>query len=167
MCANRAKAIRHSPKTNIRSRAWQIANRERDNKRRKVYYKNNKARLALKSKLWTAANPEKFRDIQAKSRKKKLAEWKAAVFAKLGEVCVRCGESRVPVLSIDHVKGDGAAERKIDGRDRRKLYMRVINDVEGRYQILCMNCQWMKRHDNKEFFVMPSKNSAIVSNGGV
>jgi len=60
------------------------------------------------------------------------------------------------VLTIDHVKGNGANQR----RELWKKYsfqgfefyrwLKQHNFPEG-YQVLCMNCQWKKRHINKEW----------------
>lgn len=48
------------------------------------------------------------------------------------------------VLQIDHVNDDGAIERKQSGGND-KIYRNVLADTEGRYQILCANCNWKKR----------------------
>lgn len=66
-----------------------------------------------------------------------------AVFDLLGHACARCGFSDLRALQIDHVNGDGAKER---GRNQA-FYKRILADDGGRYQILCANCNWIKRHE--------------------
>jgi len=65
--------------------------------------------------------------------------------------CVRCGFPDIRALSIDHVHGNGASHLRILKRQGSTFYswLRVNKYPEG-YQTLCMNCQWIKRHENKE-----------------
>jgi len=51
-------------------------------------------------------------------------------------------------LQVDHVNGNGCQEIKHTGR-RAYLHL-ILNDAEGRYQLLCANCNWKKRHKLKE-----------------
>jgi hypothetical protein len=82
-------------------------------------------------------------------------EWRAKVLAHLGGKCVRCGFTDPRALQIDHVRGDGWQEPRV-GTQRRKggggapYYRRVVADTTGRYQLLCANCNWIKRVENKE-----------------
>jgi hypothetical protein len=78
---------------------------------------------------------------------------KNEAYAKLGEVCAMCGFDDRRALQVDHVNSDGGVER--DNKGRRSvvsntLYRRILQDTEGRYQILCANCNWIKRHTNNE-----------------
>lgn len=65
--------------------------------------------------------------------------------------CVFCKEERLPCLSIDHINGNGAKERKkLASRGNGLYYWLKRNDYPSGYQTLCMNCQWMKRHNKNE-----------------
>lgn len=99
-------------------------------------------RAAEKSALWRIRYPD-----GAKEYREQL---KARVRAKLGEACKHCGFSDIRALQIDHVFGGGNAERKKFGSAQPKLYKRVLADTEGKYQLLCANCNWIKRYENKE-----------------
>ncbi len=63
--------------------------------------------------------------------------------------CARCGFSDVRALTIDHIVGGG-------GKHRREIHRRIENWIidnnfpEG-YQVLCMNCNLIKKLENKEF----------------
>lgn len=67
---------------------------------------------------------------------------------KLGGVCVHCGFSDPRALQIDHISGGGNQERNTIGRFAicRKI---ASGDTDG-YQILCANCNWIKRSVNNE-----------------
>lgn len=58
-----------------------------------------------------------------------------------GCIDIRC-------LQIDHVNGHGIGElRKLKVR----AYCRKIKEHPENYQVLCANCNWIKRFLNKEF----------------
>lgn len=74
------------------------------------------------------------------------------IIDRLGGVCVRCGFSDWRALQIDHVRGGGRKELKEIGKgNSRKYYIRVLKDTTGKYQLLCANCNWIKRWENNEF----------------
>lgn len=52
-------------------------------------------------------------------------------------------------LQIDHVHGDGKKDREIYGKSF-KFLQKVLADSENNYQLLCANCNWIKRHINHE-----------------
>lgn len=63
--------------------------------------------------------------------------------------CIRCGFSDIRALQIDHVLGDGTKHRKT--QNNASFYIdlargRCTQDV----QILCANCNWIKRNENGE-----------------
>ena len=67
--------------------------------------------------------------------------------------CVQCGESRLACLSLDHINGRGAEERRKQFNKRGTqfyLHLRAQGYPAG-YQTLCMNCQFVKRWMNFEF----------------
>lgn len=67
---------------------------------------------------------------------------------KLGGCCKSCGYKDIRALHIDHVNGDGKAERGI----RKTIYNRIVADKTdiSRYQLLCANCNWIKRLEQNE-----------------
>lgn len=104
---------------------------------------------------YLARNP----DQRAKSRNRHstaVRHWRTEAVGLLGGVCVKCGFSDARALQIDHVNGDGYADRRSSpGRKSCNTYVyykRIVEQPESRerYQILCANCNWIKKHDNKE-----------------
>ena len=66
--------------------------------------------------------------------------------------CVRCGESRLACLSIDHIDGNGTRHRRNNNLSGVKIYLWLRkNDYPEGYQTLCMNCQFVKRVENEEY----------------
>ena len=68
---------------------------------------------------------------------------------RLGGKCKKCGFLDKRGLQLDHIKGDGYKER-----NGRTLYKRLLDmdleEVKNNYQILCANCNWIKRFENNE-----------------
>lgn len=89
----------------------------------------------------------------------KNAQWyarrlRAAAITMLGGLCVQCGFSDIRALQIDHVNGGGAEDRRSRGSWSNHHIYREILDTEGqspKYQLLCANCNWIKRSISKEY----------------
>lgn len=124
----------------------------------KTYYEKNKDRLAPIRKKWEEENRQQ-RTIdktrrcrmnpqrEANRAKRYNLNLKLEMIAAYGGKCLCCGESRWEFLTIDHINGDGAQERKKsreDGRCGAGLPFYYVLKKQGwpqdRYQLLCMNC---------------------------
>lgn len=82
--------------------------------------------------------------------KKHLEKIKARAIMKYGGVCKRCGFGDIRALQIDHVSGDGNEERK-RFKNSTTIYRHLIkNEKSKKYQVLCANCNWIKRVENNE-----------------
>lgn len=68
------------------------------------------------------------------------------VFDFYGAQCNCCEESNELFLSVDHVNNDGYLDRK-EGIIGIRLYKKIIErGFPADYQILCMNCNFAKKH---------------------
>ena len=68
-------------------------------------------------------------------------------------------------LQIDHIYGDGAEDRR-HFKHILSFYRFVLkNDCADRYQVLCANCNWIKRHINKEHRPSFSNSIKEIENG--
>lgn len=65
----------------------------------------------------------------------------------LGGRCVRCGFDDPRALQIDHINGGGHQERLAS---RGSVESRIVRGDVGPYQLLCANCNCIKRVENKE-----------------
>jgi hypothetical protein len=68
--------------------------------------------------------------------------------------CANCGFADFRALSIDHVQGGGTAHLREISKGRADGYYLLFwlkrNNYPSGFQILCMNCQWIKRKTNGE-----------------
>lgn len=66
---------------------------------------------------------------------------------KLGARCKKCKFDDIRALQIDHIKNDGKTERA----KRFSINTRIIKGTveKGRYQLLCANCNTIKRTQNQ------------------
>lgn len=74
---------------------------------------------------------------------------KEQVYAQYGNCCKHCGLRDRRALQLDHVLGGGTKERK----EKRWSSASVCADALKRpekYQLLCANCNAIKRYDNME-----------------
>ncbi len=90
-----------------------------------------------------------------KSLHKSMAKLKLEVFSHYSEgkpVCNSCGFDDLRALSIDHINGDGAKHRKSMGLKAgfQTYYWLKRQGYPIGFQVLCMNCQFIKRAENEE-----------------
>jgi hypothetical protein len=64
--------------------------------------------------------------------------------------CIKCGYSDIRALTIDHINGGGQRHREQLSFNHFYSWLKSQNYPEG-YQVLCMNCQFVKRVENNEF----------------
>jgi len=65
-----------------------------------------------------------------------------------GTMKCQCGFGDIRALSIDHINGGGRGHLKsIKGNFYSWL---INNNFPDGFQVLCMNCQWIKRAENNE-----------------
>jgi hypothetical protein len=60
----------------------------------------------------------------------------------IGRSCRRCGFSDPRCLQIDHVNGDGHQQN-----NRGVTFYNEVCREPERFQPLCANCNWIKRHE--------------------
>ena len=71
--------------------------------------------------------------------------------AVMGSKCVRCGFDDPRALQFDHINGDGHTIRKHGQTNSVMVYLDILQKGHPeRYQLLCANCNWIKKHENGE-----------------
>jgi hypothetical protein len=136
-------------------------------KDRKKQYECEKRSLARRK----AKDPNAWSVWSSLTHKKYIEKTRDAAYEKLGNRCSSplcrwinldgtrgCTEKKC--LQVDHVNGDGYLERKLG---MYGLYKKVMSDTEGAYQLLCANCNWIKKVDNKEIQVRHRKAEAACA----
>jgi hypothetical protein len=113
------------------------------------YKDTHRQEISAKRRASYLVNRDRMLDQQRSHRQ----EVKAEVFKHYSQgqvVCAMCGESRSACLSIDHINGGGTQHlRKVGSGSAFYWWLRKHNYPEG-FQVLCMNCQYVKRVMNNE-----------------
>ena len=135
------------------------------------YYAKHKERIRERQNLWgkKPENIEKARvrahkwylrtvdDRRANNRirnRDKYQNLREAIIQKYGAQCNQCGINDHRVLQVDHINGGGRKElrtyQKGGSTYSYGYYKAVLKDNTDKYQLLCSNCNWIKRHTNNE-----------------
>ena len=110
----------------------------------KFFFFNNKARY---DNLSTHCKKCHFKDTSAR-----LKRMRKEAIDKYGGKCVKCGYDKdIRALQFDHVYSDGNIERK-KNKSPNIILKAVLKDTEGRYQLLCANCNFIKIYESEERF---------------
>ncbi len=165
----------------IKQKEYYQQNRERilDNQRR--YVMTNKGQISRKlcqaryrlkhrdlitarSRARRTLHPQKYRAIAKKHYAQKL---KGILFQILGgprcssaSCLVPGGCSDIRCLQFDHINGGGSADmrRFRNPAEMYRYYSKHPEDAKKTLQVLCANCNWIKRYDKEE---SPNKNSHV------
>jgi hypothetical protein len=133
----------HREKIREYNREYQRQNPKKDYL--KTYYETHKEQFRNYER--------KHRDERIKNKKIRILKLKSKIFHLLGDKCVKCGFSDIRILQIDHINGNGNKEIKQFRGYREGYYGFVLKSIENKeekYQLLCPNCNWLKRIENNE-----------------
>lgn len=83
-----------------------------------------------------------------RASKLEYRESRSRVIKHLGGKCIRCGFDDPRALQADHVKEVGLAHLR--SQNWRDYHKEILKDTTGRFQLLCANCNWIKRAENNE-----------------
>jgi hypothetical protein len=130
-----------------KSKKWREKQKEKDPGYFKKY--NDQAIARRRS------DPETNEAWNARMRdygKKQRAQFRDETIELLGGKCVLCGYSDRRALQIDHINGGGSKELKnrTSHYSYTKAILTSVRNKEGKYQLLCANCNWIKRHETGE-----------------
>ncbi len=128
-------------------------------------FHKNKSKVGGLSWWCKQCKNKKEKLIRAKYTDKKLAQRSKAAneyYHKqrklaidiLGGKCIRCGFSDIRALQIDHIHGDGYADRKKKShwRHQHKFITERPEEAKKKYQVLCANHNRIKAIENKEYY---------------
>lgn len=141
---------------------WQKRNKTRRKTKDAQYRERNKHVINIRNRKWIDDNKQKSKDCANRyieknrdliSAKNKVArvrlKYETLSFYSNGDpVCNSCGFDNFHALTIDHINGDG-------NKHRKEIHSHVYswikrNNYPCGFQVLCMNCQWIKRFENDE-----------------
>lgn len=133
------------------TREYYLKNKERIQKQHREYYHKNKEGIYEKRKEYYLKYYEKIKERVRIYSQKKYSGRRKRIIDALGGKCIRCGFTDIRALQIDHVNGHGGRERKSTINFSHDRYERMIMENKDRYQILCANCNWIKRVEKGEY----------------
>ena len=102
-----------------------------------------------KTRQWRAKNREASIDISRRADLKRYHGTKDEAFELLGNKCIKCCWTDRRALQIDHIEAIGDAKRRELNQRGRVLY-REVKANPSKFQLLCANCNWIKRAENNE-----------------
>ena len=120
-------------------------NKFKDPKYMSAYYLKNKEKMDVCSKQYYKEHGNPYSN--EKSKKCRLS-----IIKYLGKKCVKCGFKDIRALQLDHIKGGGNQEVKMRKGMVRvyRYYAEHLDEVDSHLQVLCANCNWIKRYVKKE-----------------
>jgi hypothetical protein len=124
----------------------------KDKEKQRAYFKRRYQRNREKCNAATRKSYQKHKEERrAKARQQRL-EIKQEVLTHYGNgrlACVRCGFNDIRALSVDHIKGGGKQAERVRGATSIYSWLKRRGLSTG-LQTLCMNCQFIKKLENKE-----------------
>lgn len=109
---------------------------------REYYHRTNRIEYA---KEWYKRNIKRNRFIRKEANKKV----RLAIIEYMGGKCVLCNFNDWRALQIDHINGNGNEDRISMGHTNWSIFKRIKENPES-YQLLCANCNWIKRYEGRE-----------------
>jgi len=113
----------------------------------------------LYQRQWREKNLEKYKSynsyIYSKDYSKQARiEKRNFILKSMGNKCIKCGFTDVRALQIDHINGGGTKEKQEIGEGvpfyNYLIELIKLNIWQKGYQILCANCNSIKKYDNRE-----------------
>lgn len=112
---------------------------ERNKSRRKYEYDPNLSKAQ-----------QSYRAYNGKYKLKDTVKRQTVIMA-LGGKCVQCGYSaNVHGLVLDHINGDGHADRERLGSRIARYYVNNLDEAKEKLQVLCATCNQIKAYEEKE-----------------
>ena len=121
----------------IYQKRWDSNNKEKRRKYVHQWYIRNRYRLLTDRKAIRK---------HSKYDKKRRAKIKSDVIYHYsnGTMKCKCGYSDIGALCLDHIKNDGAKDRRQRVAANRLYLWLIKNDYPKGYQVLCFNCNQIK-----------------------
>jgi len=130
----------HYQETKEQHKQYYLKNKDKINKRMNSYMKET----------YRPTHKKQILTIQKICLKRIRMKRREQILQLLGNKCIRCGFLDKRALQIDHIHGRGLREMKEMKGNASPQYLKNILKHPEDYQILCANCNWIKRVENNE-----------------
>ena len=131
-------------------RVYGYRDRETYNRWQREWRKKNPDKVRAIQRAYKERDPERYRRIDLEKAKRHYRFLRRQVLDLLGGECVRCGFNDERALQVDHIDGGGNKERIALNGANASVYRRVLATNGVGYQLLCANCNWIKRAERQE-----------------
>ena len=116
----------------------------------------NLAKARKAKQLWCLHNRDNHNAHARERNRNYRYQMRLAIITKLGGKCARCRLVDARILQLDHKNGGGITEKRRLGffAMNRKVLVMPLDECRVRYQLLCPNCNWIKRRERNEFRIL-------------
>lgn len=122
--------------------------KEQVQKYNKNYYQKNKEKILKQVRNYDLRNWDKV--LRCKRNRQATLRRQVLEYYGNGNLkCLLCKESRLTTLTIDHINNDGNKHRKEVGSGLRFYRWLIRNKYPEGFQTICMNCQFVRREEEK------------------
>jgi len=123
-----------------------IKNKDKILAQKKMLYMKNKKKIIERISIWAKNNRNKI-NVNRQKRDISIKFEVLSHYSKGIPKCICCGENIINFLTIDHIKNDGAAHRKLIKNQGGRIFYRWLkrNNYPKGYQVLCFNCNCGKQ----------------------
>ena len=143
------KEFKTDPRILEKNRRWREKNPEKKQAYDRKYYQATREKRLEYKKNYYAENREAKLEHDRAGHAKRRAKQRQAIFDLLGRKCMRCGFDDIRALCVDHINGGGTEERT-SLASPHAVYKKVLASGGEGYQILCANCNQIKRYEENE-----------------
>ena len=106
----------------------------------------------LSNRMSTAKWYKNNKQIHLVNTSKNYQSYKSQLYDILGHECIQCGYSDKRALQFDHIHSDGKQDRESLGGSMNRYYVKRPIMALLKLQVLCANCNWIKRTEERELF---------------
>ena len=148
--------IKDPTKRKEAQRRWWWNHHEERLQKQREWRKNNSQKYKEQNHQWFLANKTKLREynrgLRVSLKKRIIDFYGGKCMNHMENYGTECVDPRV--LQIDHVdRTNGSGRKQLGKINSYGLYRLIVFGKENpkKYQLLCANCNWIKRYENKEF----------------
>ena len=98
---------------------------------------------------WKKKYPEKQKESHRNYIRNRRQKQRLEVITYYGGKCNKCGFTDIRALQIDHINGGGTKHKK-EIKTFDLCHWIIRNKYPKGFQVLCANCNWVKRFENNE-----------------
>jgi hypothetical protein len=135
-----------------RNRRWRERHRDQLRAYDRAYYESHRAERQAYDRQYRQDHASKKREVDLNYGRVWRQRRRMEIITALGGECIQCHFADWRALQVDHVNGGGTKERR-QAVSMRRYYKAILDSARaqtGEYQLLCANCNQIKRYEEGE-----------------